>query len=179
MGKTRFILSGLILMVLLAFTASVASAGKPLVITSPTSGETVAGTFLVAGGGDGRAVEVSIDYAAWQPAEGAKSWTYTWNTTQIADGPHTVYARYTDLSEEISVSVQVLNGGGGDVCAVNAGEVVINEVLPAPSSGGRMSSEPIAVGSSAGGAGRAGSTVIAGGASAFACACGAVSVPRK
>jgi len=128
------LLSFVILIALLASSVSVVSAGKPLVITAPTADETVSGTYLVTGGGDGRAVEVSIDYANWQPADGGKSWTYSWDTTAYSDGPHTVYARYTDLSDEKSVSVQVSNGGG-ETCNVTAGEVLINEILPAPSSG--------------------------------------------
>ena len=128
------LLSIVILIALLVSSVSIVSAGKPLTITNPSNGETVSGTYLVTGGGDGRPVEVSIDSVDWQPASGGKSWSYSWDTTGSSDGPHTVYARYTDLSAEKSVSVQVSNGGG-DVCDVIAGEVLINEILPAPSSG--------------------------------------------
>jgi len=124
-----------VLFALLVSSTSVASAVKPLVITNPTAGETVSGTYLITGGGSGSPVEVSIDYVNWQPATGGKSWTFSWDTTAYSDGPHTVYARYTDLSEETSVGVTVSNGGGGDTCNVSAGEVLINEILPAPSSG--------------------------------------------
>jgi len=135
MRAQKRIVSFVILVALLVSTVSVVSAGKPLVITAPTASETVSGTYLITGGGNGGAVEVSIDYVNWQPASGLKSWTFSWDTTAYSDGPHTVYARYTDLSEENSVDVQVSNGGGGDTCNVTAGEVLINEVLPAPSSG--------------------------------------------
>jgi beta-lactamase superfamily II metal-dependent hydrolase len=120
---------------LLSILSTTALAAKPLVITNPDDGATVSGTYLVTGGGDGRPVEVSIDYGTWHPADGGKSWTYSWDTTAYDDGPHTVYARYTDVSNEVSVSVTVSNAGGGDTCAVSAGEVVLNEILPAPSSG--------------------------------------------
>jgi beta-lactamase superfamily II metal-dependent hydrolase len=134
-ARKRFV-SLVILMALLASTVSVASAGKPLTITNPSANETVSGTYLVTGGGNGNPVEVSIDYVNWGPVSGGKNWTFSWDTTAYSDGPHTVYARYTDLSDEKSVSVQVSNGSGGDVCNVTAGDVVINEILPAPSSGG-------------------------------------------
>ena len=135
MSVRKRLFSVVILVALLVSSISVVSAAKPLVITAPTAGEIVSGTYLVTGGGDGRAVEVSIDYANWQPAAGGKSWSYSWDTTAYSDGPHTVYARYTDLSDEKSVSVQVSNGGSGETCNVTAGEVLINEILPAPSSG--------------------------------------------
>jgi len=102
-ARKRFV-SLFILMALLLSSVSVASAGKPLVITNPTANETVSGTYLVTGGGNGSPVEVSIDYVGWQPASGDKSWSYLWDTTAYSDGPHTVYVRYTDLSEEKSVS---------------------------------------------------------------------------
>jgi len=135
MHTSKRFFSLFILIALLVSTTSVAAAVKPLVITTPIANETVGGTYLVTGGGSGSPVEVSIDYVNWQLADGTKSWTFSWDTTAYADGPHTVYVRYTDLSEEKSVSVQVSNSSGGDVCAASAGEVVLNEVLPAPSSG--------------------------------------------
>jgi beta-lactamase superfamily II metal-dependent hydrolase len=131
----KSLVSFVILVALLASSFSAVSAAKPLVITAPIADETVSGTYLVTGGGDGRSVEVSVDYVNWQPADGGKSWTYSWDTTAYSDGPHIVYARYTDLSDEKSVSVQVSNGGSGETCNVAAGEVLINEILPAPSSG--------------------------------------------
>jgi beta-lactamase superfamily II metal-dependent hydrolase len=123
------------ILVLLFSSWTVVLAAKPFVINTPSQGETVSGTYLVSGGGDGRPVEVSIDGAVWDPASGGKSWSYSWDTTAYADGPHTVYARYTDLSQQKSVDVTVDNGGGGNTCEVGAGEVLINEILPAPSSG--------------------------------------------
>ncbi len=136
MRVSKKLFSLVILIALLASTASVAVAAKPLVITNPTAGATVSGTYLVTGGGDGRAVEVSFDYVNWYLADGDKSWSYTWDTIAYTDGTYTVYARYTDLSTETSVTgVQVSNSSGGDVCTASAGEVLINEILPAPSAG--------------------------------------------
>ena len=134
MRMRKNLLSLTILIVLLISLSSTAQAVKPLVITAPDDGETVSGTYLITGGGDGNPVEVSIDYTNWEPATGDKSWFYSWDTTAYSDGPHTVYARYTDLSNETSVSVNVSNGGS-ETCNVAAGEVLINEILPAPSSG--------------------------------------------
>lgn len=135
MNIGRRIISIIILIGLLSTSASVVSAAKPLVITNPIESETVSGTYLITGGGDGKQVEVSIDQDNWQLATEGKSWTYSWDTTAYADGPHTVYARYTDLSVETSVNVQVSNASGGNECTVSSGEVLINEILPAPSSG--------------------------------------------
>ena len=132
MRVRKNLFSFMVLVCLLVSSVTVVSAGKPLVITSPLGGETLSGTYLVAGGGDGRAVEVSVDYASWQPVNGDKSWTYSLDTTAYSDGPHTIYARYTDLSDEKSVSVQISNGGTGDTCNVTAGDVLINEILPRP-----------------------------------------------
>lgn len=135
MSTRKRIISIIIMIGILTASVTVASAAKPLVITNPVENETVSGIYLITGGGDGKSVEVSIDQADWQPADGGKSWTYSWDTTAYPDGPHTVYARYTDLSVETSVNVQVSNSGGGDECALSPGEVLINEILPAPSSG--------------------------------------------
>jgi beta-lactamase superfamily II metal-dependent hydrolase len=135
MRKYKAFFSFVTLVVLLLSLSSSALAAKPLVIQTPVDNETVSGTYLVTGGGDGRSVEVSIDYTAWEPASGGKSWSYSWDTMAYADGPHTLYARYTDGSAETSVTVTVANGGGGDTCDVTAGQVLINEILPAPSSG--------------------------------------------
>ena len=135
MRVSKKLFSLVILIALLASTASVASAGKPLVITNPSVGEAVSGTYLITGGGSGTAVEVSFDYDTWHPAVGGKSWSYSWETTAYADGPITIYARYTDQSSEKSVSVTVSNSSSGDTCTASAGDVLINEVLPAPSAG--------------------------------------------
>jgi beta-lactamase superfamily II metal-dependent hydrolase len=99
---------------------------------NPSEGEVVSGTYLVTGGGDGSSVEVSIDHTGWEPATGGKSWSYSWDTTAYSDGSHTVYARYVGDTSEESVTVTVSNSGG---CSVTQGQVLINEILPAPSSG--------------------------------------------
>ena len=117
MSLRKMLLSFAMLMALLVSLSPSALAVKPLVIQAPVDNETVSGTYLVTGGGDGHPVEVSIDYTTWEPASGDKSWSYSWDTTAYSDGPHTVYARYTDGSSETSVPVIVSNGGGSDICS--------------------------------------------------------------
>lgn len=114
-----------------------ALAAKPLKILDPVNGATLSGTYTVTGGGNGAPVEVSFDQVSWSPAAGAKTWTYLWDTAAHSDGPATLYARYTDGSEATSVTVTIANGGGsgGETCTISAGDVVVNEILPAPSSG--------------------------------------------
>jgi beta-lactamase superfamily II metal-dependent hydrolase len=133
MNKHKIWLSIVVLITLLASLSSPAIAAKPLKITTPVANETVSGAYLVTGGGDGRSVEVSIDYDPWQPASGGKSWSYSWDTTSYSNGSHTVYARYTDGTNETSVPVTVSNQSA--TCNVTLGEVLINEILPAPSTG--------------------------------------------
>jgi len=86
-------------------------------ITSPTEGETVSGTITITGtasdsDGTVQSVEVKIDNGAWQTATGTTSWSYSWDTTGVSDGSHTIYARSydgTDYSTEDSVTVTVNN----------------------------------------------------------------------
>ncbi|UCH89640.1 MAG: peptidylprolyl isomerase [Thermoplasmata archaeon] len=41
-------------------------------------------------------VEVRIDGNSWEVAEGTSTWSYTWDTTKVSDGIHTVYVRAHD-----------------------------------------------------------------------------------
>jgi len=86
-------------------------------ITSPTEGATVNGTVSITGtasdsDGTVQSVEVKIDSGTWQTATGTTSWSYSWDSTGVSDGTHTIYARSydgTDYSTEDSVTVTVNN----------------------------------------------------------------------
>ena len=88
-------------------------------ITTPINGTTVSGTVNVTGTGhdsDGTllVVQIKIDSAEWINVSGTHAWHYLWNTTAIADGPHTIKARSYNgqtYSDSISVEVTVTNHG--------------------------------------------------------------------
>ena len=75
------------------------------------------GTVLVTGTATStretvQSVEVRIDAGAYAPAEGTTAWSYLWNTTACANGPHTVTARAFDgtvYSYEYRLMVSVDN----------------------------------------------------------------------
>jgi len=86
-------------------------------ITSPSNGATVNGTVTIQGtasdsDGTVQSVQVKIDSGSWQTATGTTSWSYSWDTTGVGDGSHTIYARSydgTNYSTEDSVTVTVDN----------------------------------------------------------------------
>jgi len=86
-------------------------------ITYPSEGATVNGTVSITGtasdsDGTVQSVQVKIDSGTWQTATGTTSWTYSWDTTGLSDGAHTIYARSydgTDYSTEAQVNVTVNN----------------------------------------------------------------------
>ncbi|RLF63433.1 MAG: hypothetical protein DRN31_02425, partial [Thermoplasmata archaeon] len=86
-------------------------------ITSPANGTTASGTISIAGtasdtDGTVQSVQFKIDSGAWIEATGTTSWNYSWNTTAVANGSHTIYARAydgTDYSSIDSVTVNVNN----------------------------------------------------------------------
>lgn len=114
-------------LVLVLLTSNVALAGKPVAIKTPLNGETVSGVTLITGTGDGSATQVSIDGGAWQATSGGKSWSYSWDTTTVSDGAHTISAQYTSGSGTASINVTVANSVGPR--QPEAGEVVINEFV--------------------------------------------------
>jgi hypothetical protein len=71
-------------------------------ISSPSSGAGVAGTVTVAGTAADNvsvaAVTVAVDGGAWQSASGGASWRWTWDTSALPDGTHTIAVRATDSS---------------------------------------------------------------------------------
>jgi len=86
-------------------------------ITSPANGTTASGTISIAGtasdtDGTVQSVQIKIDSGAWIEATGTTSWNYSWDTTTVANGSHTIYARAydgTDYSSIDSVTVNVNN----------------------------------------------------------------------
>jgi parallel beta-helix repeat protein len=100
-------------------TPSVPPPNQPPIcsIQSPTPSTTVNGTYTIAGNSsdpDGAVekVEIRIDGGQWILAMGNESWTYDWDTTTVADGNHTIYARSYDgenYSTEVSLILIVDN----------------------------------------------------------------------
>lgn len=121
----------LLLILLIVPLGVISAAGKPVKITDPSAGQTVSGTYPVRGtGANNKTVQIQIDGGAWQPVTGSSSWSYAWDTTPLADGPHTLTARYSDGSSTFSVNVTVDNIP--DTRPPNPGEVLINEFVAAP-----------------------------------------------
>jgi plastocyanin len=86
-------------------------------IDAPAEGEEVSGTVEVAGSAsdpDGavQRVDVRIDGGPWREAQGTTSWTFSWDTTDVDEGGHTVEARSYDgeaFGDLASVNVTVDN----------------------------------------------------------------------
>lgn len=109
------------------------TSGDFVEITSPSDGQTVSGTIEVAGisqGMDSGRVWVSIDGGAYQLAMGTNTWSYTWDTTAYADGPHDISARaracrsctfvYDTISVDVdnsgsSLQIEISSPGDADV----------------------------------------------------------------
>ncbi len=89
-------------------------------INSPANGSTVAGTISVSGIASDNVtvanVQISIDNGAWVTASGTTSWSFSLNTQNMLNGTHTISARATDGSGNVSstpsVTVRVFNVPG-------------------------------------------------------------------
>ncbi len=84
-----------------------------ITIDKPQDGATVKDSVVVEGTasdpeGDLQTVEVSIDGGTWQTASGTSSWTYTWDTTDEAEGQHTIEARSYDGGNHSQVDKHVV-----------------------------------------------------------------------
>lgn len=117
----------LVILVLLALAPQASSyhegsEAKPTVnILDPGEGSTVEGQVEVRGEASAEDtvhhVEVQVDGGEWVEAEGREDWTYSWDTTAIEDGKHTLAARsfdgtkYSDLDQ---VNLTVENGEEGN-----------------------------------------------------------------
>src|SRR5207302_737473 len=68
-------------------------------IASPAAGSTVSGTVSVNGASSDnvsvKSVAIAIDGGAWTAASGTSSWTYSWATSGLANGSHTLAAKAT------------------------------------------------------------------------------------
>ncbi|OYT61119.1 hypothetical protein B6U81_03780 [Thermoplasmatales archaeon ex4484_30] len=85
-------------------------------ITSPLNNSTVSGIVNIQGtasdDGTVQRVEIKIDSGLWMTATGTTSWSYSWNTTLVSNGNHTIYARSydgTNYSSIVSVAIIVNN----------------------------------------------------------------------
>ncbi|MCK4367512.1 MAG: hypothetical protein KAW84_06145 [Thermoplasmata archaeon] len=77
--------------------------GEPPVITiTNPSGGTVSGDLTVEGScTSGRTLSeafLKIDDGLWVEVEGTSAWQHDVNTTELSDGPHTIYARVYDIA---------------------------------------------------------------------------------
>ena len=108
--------------------AGPAAAGKPcrtsckdgsapsVAISAPAAGSSVSGSVAVTGSSADNvavaSVAVAVDGGAWQNATGTAGWSWSWNTTGVANGSHTVAARATDTTGNattVSRTVSVAN----------------------------------------------------------------------
>lgn len=89
---------------------------------NPVAGATLSGTTTIEGTASFTTeltqrmeiprVEIRIDRGEWIQFVGVESWSYEWNTTAVANGEHTIYARSFDglsYSPEVSVTITVEN----------------------------------------------------------------------
>ncbi|MEA2053679.1 MAG: Ig-like domain-containing protein [Candidatus Thermoplasmatota archaeon] len=99
------------------FVASIPPDQPPTVtITHPSNNATVSGTVSIVGTASDdisvEKVEIKIDSGNWITTTGNISWGYSWDTTTIANGNHTIYARSYDgeLYSNISfITVNIFN----------------------------------------------------------------------
>ncbi|RLF51769.1 MAG: hypothetical protein DRN11_02205, partial [Thermoplasmata archaeon] len=88
-------------------------------ITEPENGTVVSGVLMIQGkawdmdGNDTlQKVEIRIDGGEWKEAEGITLWSYSWDTTKVANGWHTIEARAydgIDYSNIAKITVNVQN----------------------------------------------------------------------
>jgi alpha-amylase len=99
-------------------------------ISQPANGATVSGTVIVSGTANDNVavqkVEVSLDGGTWTLASGTTSWSYSLNTANTLNGTHTISARATDTSSNVSssasVTVRVINVPGSYLQRISAGD---------------------------------------------------------
>jgi hypothetical protein len=73
-------------------------------------------------------VQINIDNGSWVTVTGTTSWSYSLNTQTMLNGLHTIYARATDSSGNVSsipsVAVDVFNVPGSYLQRISAGDPV-------------------------------------------------------
>jgi hypothetical protein len=80
-------------------------------ITNPYEGAVVNGTIDITGtadnpGGTGvKWVLVKIDQGGWKTADGTGTWSYTWDTTTVEDGEHTISVLSSDGAKESGIKI--------------------------------------------------------------------------
>jgi parallel beta-helix repeat protein len=88
-----------------------------IVINKPADGAEVHGFISVAGtssdtDGTVESVQIRIDDRGWIDVEAITEWSYKIDTTNLSNGPHSIYVRAYDgenYSEEASISIEVNN----------------------------------------------------------------------
>jgi glycosidase len=103
-----------------------------VVLNFPISGSTVSGSTLVSGTASDNVavakVEVNVDGGTWITGAGTTSWSFSLNTQNLLNGQHTIFARATDgsgnLSSIPSVTVRVFNVPGSYLARISAGDPV-------------------------------------------------------
>jgi Bacterial Ig domain len=102
----------------------------------PLAGSTVTGTVDVTGSASDdvavASVELAVDGGSWQPAVGTTSWTWSWPTTSLTNGDHTIAARATDTSDNGNVVSETVTVQNADTTAPSVS-------IAAPSSGAFVS----------------------------------------
>ena len=96
---------------------------------APANDSTVAGSISVSGTASDNVavakVEISIDGGTWILASGTTSWSYSFNTQTVLNGLHSISARATDGSGNVSsipsVTVRVINVPGAYLARVSPG----------------------------------------------------------
>jgi alpha-amylase len=111
-------------------TAAGADMTPPTVaLLAPTNSAIVSGNLLISGtAADNVAVqkvEVRFDGGAWLTATGTTSWTFSLNSSNFLNGPHTLNARSTDTSGNTSsissANVRFINVPGNYVQRISGG----------------------------------------------------------
>ena len=100
-----------------------------LAIQSPANGASISGNLAISGTAvDNIAVakvEVQLDAGAWHMAAGTSSWNFSLNSSNFLNGPHTISARATDTSGNVSqtntASVNFFNVPGSYLQRVSGG----------------------------------------------------------
>ncbi len=91
---------------------------KPTIsILTPTTGEYITNETVISGIASDKDdtiqyVQIKIGSGSWMTVSGTTSWQYTWNSNEVINGEHTIYARSydgNDYSDVYSVDVDIDN----------------------------------------------------------------------